>query len=87
MRRRSIVSGTETVDRDVALKLTEKPESNIAIAVQTPLEHCVLLLGQIMHIDDLPVSVHDKVEEVLNILGEPESLLVVKLPSTEKGGL
>ena len=77
------MSATETVNREVALKLTEAPESSIAKAMQTPLEHCVHLLGQIMHMDDLPVMVHDKVEKVLNMLGEPESLLSVNLKTQE----
>eukprot|EP00518_Triparma_eleuthera_P006690 CAMPEP_0182484996 /NCGR_PEP_ID=MMETSP1319-20130603/44457_1 /TAXON_ID=172717 /ORGANISM="Bolidomonas pacifica, Strain RCC208" /LENGTH=263 /DNA_ID=CAMNT_0024686933 /DNA_START=16 /DNA_END=804 /DNA_ORIENTATION=+ len=84
VRRRSIVSATETVDREVALALTKAPETSIAKAVQTPLEHCVHLLGQIMHMDDLPIMVHDKVEKVLDLLGEPESLLTVKLQTEEK---
>jgi len=37
--------------------------------------------------DNLPVEVHDKVDSVLTILGEPESLLVVKMPQTNKVGM
>ncbi|GMI10241.1 hypothetical protein TrLO_g6743 [Triparma laevis f. longispina] len=84
-RRRSIVSATETFDREVLNKLTDKPSSKIAKAIQTPLSQCVQLLGEIMHMDDLPIAVHDSVEKVLQMLGEPESLLIVKLPDSDKG--
>ena len=36
-----------------------------------------------MHMDDLPVEVHDKIDQVLEILGQPESLLVVKPTMTD----
>ena len=69
----------------LSLSTLPQPSSKIAKAIQTPLSQCVQLLGEIMHMDDLPVAVHDTVEKVLQMLGEPESLLMVKLPDSAMG--